>query len=161
MKKQVTLEFEEVASLDELSAERRSVVEQSMEACDRAYAPYSKFNVGAAAQLDDGTVVHGSNKENASFPAGTCAERNVLNYISDHYPKQKIVRLAISAKTDAFEMNGVLAPCGICRQVICEVERIQGAPIEILMHEPNGSVLIVRSGKDLLPFHFYVPQLKK
>ncbi len=161
MKKQISLEFDEFSSKDELDQQGRALVESAEEACSLAYAPYSKFYVGAVAQLEDGTVVVGSNKENASFPAGTCAERNVLNYISDHYPGVKISRLAIVATADGFEMSGTLAPCGICRQVICEVEKLQSTPIEILMSSTSGKVVRVSQATDLLPFHFYVPQLKK
>ncbi|MEQ9187240.1 MAG: cytidine deaminase [Cryomorphaceae bacterium] len=161
MKRKIILTFEALDSLDALSADQLKLVEASQEACSSAYAPYSKFHVGAAAQLSDGSIVMGSNKENASFPAGTCAERNVLNYIGDHHPGKTIRRLAVSADPKGFDMQGALAPCGICRQVICEVETGQGTAIEIIMHSPDGSVLIVPSGSDLLPFHFYLPQLKK
>ncbi|NQV53316.1 MAG: cytidine deaminase [Flavobacteriales bacterium] len=161
MKRQITLSFEEVDSIDALSVEQKTLVEASMKACHQAYAPYSNFRVGAAVQLENGSVVTGSNKENASFPAGTCAERNVINYVGDHHPGERVLRMALSADPKALEMTGVLTPCGICRQVICELEKVQGSSIELLLHSPSGKVLIVPSGKDLLPFHFYLPQLKK
>ncbi len=160
MKRQITLTFEELDSLGDLSVEQIALVEASIEACHQAYAPYSNFHVGAAVQLENGSVVSASNKENASFPAGTCAERNVMNYAGDQHPGERLVRMALSADPKSFEMTGVLAPCGICRQVICELEKVQGSAIELLLHSPSGKVLIVPSGKDLLPFHFYLPQLK-
>ena len=62
----------------ELGKEDQSLLKKAKEALQKAYAPYSKFQVGAALLLDDGTVVTGSNQENASFPLGLCAERIAL-----------------------------------------------------------------------------------
>ena len=59
-------------SYDELSPEELELVNTAREASHRAYAPYSKFHVGAAVRLDNGVVVPGSNQENAAFPSGTC-----------------------------------------------------------------------------------------
>lgn len=161
MKREHTVVFEEFSSIQDLDPKRQNLVERAVHAQDGAYAPYSNFNVGAAAELEDGTICTGSNKENASFPAGICAERNVLNYIHDHFPGKKIQRLAISASSADFEITEPLAPCGICRQVICEVEKVQNAPIEIVMVSGADSAIVVASGKDLLPLHFYLPELKK
>ena len=161
MKQEISFSFETYASAEELPASLSSLIESSEKACKLAYAPYSKFNVGAAVLLANGEVLVGSNKENASFPAGTCAERNVLNYVRDHHPGVKIQAIAISAVPEEFELSGPLAPCGICRQVMAEVEFVQGSPIQVLMNSTEGKVLSVSAAKDLLPFHFYVPELKK
>ena len=63
---------------DELSTSDKELVDQAKKACERSYAPYSNFAVGAAALLTNGVVVTGSNQENAAYPSGTCAERTTL-----------------------------------------------------------------------------------
>ena len=71
----VTVEFEKYHSSDELGKEDAALLQAAKQAVSNAYAPYSGFNVGAAAKLSDGAIVTGSNQENASFPVGMCAER--------------------------------------------------------------------------------------
>jgi cytidine deaminase len=161
MKQKLSFEYDVFDDLQALDSEMQRLVEAAVAACTKAYAPYSQFHVGAAVRLTGGEILQGSNKENASFPAGTCAERNVLNYTSDHRSGQIIEAIAVSAQSESFELSNALAPCGICRQVICETEKIQGSPIQIIMHAPSGGAIVVPSAKDLLPFHFYLPQLKR
>jgi len=60
-------------SLDELSDTEKKLLEAAKEAAENAYAPYSRFKVGAAVLLDNGEVVKGSNQENAAYPSGLCA----------------------------------------------------------------------------------------
>ena len=69
-----------VLSKDELSQEETSLMLQAFEARSKAYAPYSKFTVGAAILLDNGIVIQGSNQENAAYPSGLCAERVAIYY---------------------------------------------------------------------------------
>jgi cytidine deaminase len=80
----------------------------------RAYAPYSRFRVGAALLTADGTVVHGCNVENASFGLSVCAERNaVWKALSDGH--ERFVAIAVTAR----DGHGA-PPCGSCRQVLQE-----------------------------------------
>ena len=65
-----------VYSLNEVPDEELPLVHAALKATEQSYAPYSKFHVGAAALLADGTIVTGSNQENAAYPSGLCAERN-------------------------------------------------------------------------------------
>lgn len=157
----IGINYQLVASVDDLNQDHKALVLKSREASKLAYAPYSQFFVGAAAELDNGEIVLGSNKENASFPAGICAERNALNYVSDHFPNQKIKRLAVTADPQKFDLVEPVSPCGVCRQVMAEYERTQGQSFEILLTAQKGKVLILNSAADLLPFHFYLSQLKK
>ena len=77
-KKTLTIPYEEYASIDELGAADRALLEAAIEALKGSYAPYSRFNVGAAVRLADGTVVKGANQENAAYPSGLCAERTAM-----------------------------------------------------------------------------------
>ena len=64
-----------VCSYDELNEEEKKLIDAAKEATNRSYSPYSRFQVGAAALLSGGTVITGSNQENAAYPSGICAER--------------------------------------------------------------------------------------
>ena len=66
-----------VYQYDELNESDRALVTTAKEATARSYVPYSHFSVGAAALLGDGTVVSGTNQENAAYPSGLCAERKI------------------------------------------------------------------------------------
>ena len=82
-----------------------------------SYSPYSKFRVGAAALLKDGTLIKGTNVENASYGLSNCAERSCLfSAYSQGYTKEDIVGFAISSDTNEFTY-----PCGACRQVMIEL----------------------------------------
>lgn len=161
MAKRLSFEYQLFTSENELSNVQRNLIERAKSAADLAYAPYSGFSVGAAVLLDSGDVVLASNKENASFPAGICAERNALNVVSDQFPQRIIKSIAIAANHKGFVLNDPLAPCGICRQVLCEVEQIQQSPIEIVMASESGKTLIVSKAGDLLPFAFFRDELRK
>ena len=73
--KRLTIDYQEYASMAEMDEADRTLLERAVEATEGSYAPYSKYNVGAAVLLSDGTVVTGANQENAAFPSGLCAER--------------------------------------------------------------------------------------
>jgi len=86
------------------------------EAALHAYAPYSKFFVGAALLFDDGSIVTGCNVENVSYGLTSCAERNALfRAISERGSDRRIVAFAVANRSGA-----ACPPCGACRQVISE-----------------------------------------
>lgn len=155
------IEYKIYDSLEELPQVNKMLMKKAKEASQLAYAPYSKFYVGAALLLENGDIALSSNKENASFPAGICAERNGLNYVSDHFPDQKVVKMAITANPLEFELNEPVSPCGVCRQVMAEFEAQQREAMEFTLMGQSGKVMVISSAKDLLPFHFYLSQLKK
>lgn len=138
---------------DELSAADRALMEAAMKATERSYAPYSHFSVGAAAQLADGTVVTGTNQENAAYPSGLCAERTTLFYANSQYPGQAVVTLAIAARTEKDFIDMPIPPCGSCRQVILETEKRYNQPVRILLYGKK-CIYEVRSIGDLLPLSF-------
>ncbi len=84
-------------SIEELPLEVINLMKTAVEARKKAYAPYSKFQVGAAILLDNDEVVPGSNQENASYPSGLCAERTAIYYAGAKYPDAIIKRIAITA----------------------------------------------------------------
>jgi cytidine deaminase len=88
----------------------------------RAYAPYSKFRVGAAVRTSGGATVLGANVENASYGLTCCAERAAIFAAVVQHPGQKIVALAVSAGDDSHGHQGPHSrmPCGACRQVMME-----------------------------------------
>lgn len=149
MEKQFTFAYEHYASVEELSAEDRVLVEEAQKATQKAYAPYSHFQVGAAARLRSGLILHGSNSESEVFPAGLCAERSLLFYAQANYADDPIVALAIASDPSERECY----PCGQCRQVLVDVERRQQSPIRVIMFG-GGSASVVRSTELLLPFTF-------
>jgi len=94
--------------------QRRKLIECAIESKGRAYAPYSKFRVGAALLSDDGKVIGGCNVENASYGGAICAERTaVVKAVSEG--TTKIIGLAVTS-----DVASPLSPCGICRQVLRE-----------------------------------------
>ena len=119
----------EVYSYDELNETDRNLVEQAKKATETSYAPYSKFNVGAAVLLENGETISGSNQENAAFPSGTCAERTTIFYASALFPGVRFCKLAIAAFTDGEFIEEPISPCGACRQAILEYEKLGGQPI--------------------------------
>ena len=144
----------EVFTLDELNVEDKQLMEAAREATLRSYAPYSRFRVGAAALLENGVVVTGTNQENVASPSGLCAERTTLFYANSQYPDQRVRALAIAAcHADKAGIYIPISPCGACRQVMLETENRYGFPIRILLCDEK-EVYVIKSVRDLLPFAF-------
>ena len=111
-----------------------------MEATARSYAPYSHFSVGAAALLNNGTIVTGTNQENAAYPSGLCAERTTLFYANSQYPDQPVNTLAIAARTEkGLYRNSYSSLWRLPPKVILETEKRYGQPIRILLYGRNVS----------------------
>lgn len=143
-----------VCTTDEFSPEERSLVDAARKATANSYAVYSHFNVGAALLLEDGTVVTGSNQENAAYPSGLCAERTTLFWANSQYPDKAVVALAIAARTDSGELQQPIPPCGACRQVILETEKRFNRPIKLILYGSVESYIIEDGIKALLPLSF-------
>jgi len=155
MKKlQVTASYTQYDSLNELDNEIQELMHIAIEARKKAYAPYSKFNVGAAILLDNKEIVTGNNQENAAFPSGLCAERVAIYSAGAKYPENSILIMAISANSSKHQVTQPIAPCGACRQSIAEYENKQKEPIKIYFMGDKGPIIKVNSLKDLLPFGF-------
>jgi cytidine deaminase len=150
----ISTHFSVYESIQELSSDIQNLMTQAIEVRKNAYAPYSKFRVGAALLLDNGKIVLGSNQENAAYPSGLCAERVAIFQAGAIYPDAKILKMAITAASDTNPTIAPIPPCGSCRQSIAEYEIKQEVPIEIYFMGEIGSIYKSDSLKNLLPFMF-------
>src|SRR5690606_6841241 len=92
----IEAEFEELA-WEELTIAEQQLMMRARKVSEKAYAPYSNFQVGAAARLESGEILQSSNQENVSFPVGVCAERLVLGYAGANFPDLAVKQIAIVA----------------------------------------------------------------
>jgi cytidine deaminase len=154
--KEVKLEtvLEIYNDISELPESVRRIMKIAVEARESAYAPYSKFKVGAAILLENGEVIAGSNQENASYPSGLCAERTAIYYAHARYPDVKMKRMALTASSQKQITDRPIPPCGACRQAIAEYEKKQDEPIEIYFMGAQGKVVKSKSLANLLPLLF-------
>lgn len=147
------IELEELA-FSELDPREVALLKRAQEISTKAYAPYSKFQVGAAVELANGEIYQSSNQENVSFPVGTCAERLLLGYVGANFPEQAPKTIAIVARREGDVDWAGVSPCGMCRQAINEAENRYNSPISILILQPKGIVLRFQGIRHLLPLKF-------
>jgi len=119
-----------------------------------AYAPYSNFNVSSGILLNDNSILTGNNVENASYPVGICAERNVLSHCISNHPEKTLLVVAVYAEKKIEKLKTPITPCGICRQALIEAENRQNKPIKLIMIGHDNQFLIVEKCAHLLPFAF-------
>ena len=143
----------EVYRFDELSESDQALVNQAKAAKERSYAPYSKFQVGAALRLANDVVLQGCNQENAAYPSGLCAERVTMFYANSQYPEVAPVALAIATQTEGAFLAQPITPCGSCRQVLLESEERFRRPIEVLLYGTEY-VYKLKQVRDLMPLAF-------
>ena len=149
-----------VFSYEELDEADRHLIDTAREATRRSYSPYSRFAVGAALRLIDGTIVSGSNQENAASPSSLCAERTTLFYANSRYPDQPVDTLAIAARNERGEfLSEPISPCGACRQVMVETEKRYDHPMRILLYG-TGGIYEIRGVGGLLPLSFDASAMK-
>ena len=123
-----------------------------IEAANNAYAPYSKYNVGAVVVFKDSSQTSGNNQENAAYPSGLCAERVALFSAGANYPDCPIDTLGVIAMKGG-KIQPSVSPCGACRQVLLEMEQRQEHDIRVVLFGRDEAV-IFSSAKDLLPLCF-------
>lgn len=141
-------------SVNELPTETQKLIQEAIEARKKAYAPYSKFKVGAAILLSNGKTIIGSNQENAAYPSGLCAERVAVYQAGALYPSERILQIAITAASETNTTEQPIPPCGACRQSLIEYEIRQNTPIETFFMGEIGEIYKSDSIKNLLPFVF-------
>jgi cytidine deaminase len=155
----IIFKYKEFDKDEELDAADRELLNAAKETAINAYAPYSRFKVGAAVRLESGKIVLGTNVENAAFPSGICAERSALSNASSNFPGDKPVALAIAALNESGLTTDPVSPCGNCRQVIVEEEYRNGNNIRIILKGKN-KIRMIEKGGDLLPLQFNMKNLK-
>ena len=148
-----------VYDYEELPDAYKKLVDEAKKATENSYAPYSKFNVGAAILLENGKIVSGTNQENAAYPSGLCAERVTMFYANSKYPNVAPKALAIATFADGDLLEEPITPCGACRQVLLESEMRYGVDMDVLLYGRRG-VYVVKSVKALLPLAFDKTALK-
>ena len=147
-------EFTIYASKEALKDDVQELFKAAETARKNAYAPYSKFLVGAALKLENGEVITGSNQENAAYPSGLCAERTAIFYAGAQFPNQNILKIAISAGLKEKALDRPIPPCGACRQALVEYEQRQNIPIELYFMGTEGQVAYSESVENILPWIF-------
>jgi len=159
--KNFTISYKSYSGISELESDDRILCEMAVEALESSYSPYSKFRVGTAILLNNGSTIKGSNQENVAYPSGLCAERVALFTIGSLHPGAVIEKMAITAQTSNFKILNPVTSCGACLQVMAEFEQKQKAEIEVLFYCIDGEVLKVKGIKNLLPFTFVEERLGK
>ncbi|MEY3053074.1 MAG: hypothetical protein RLY31_2859 [Bacteroidota bacterium] len=149
-----TVEYQVYANLEDLEESDLRLLEKAEAARGHAYAPYSRFQVGAAVLLDNGELIGGSNYENASYPLCICAEQTVLTTAANLFPGVPVQAIAVTVRNPVRPVDRPGPPCGACRQVICETEYRYRKPIRVVLRGESGPVFVFSQGQDLLPLAF-------
>jgi cytidine deaminase len=158
--RKIEAEFLEYSSAEELNSEEKKLLVAARDASENAYAPYSKFHVGAAVLLENNKIVIANNQENAAYPSGLCAERIAIFSAAAQNPGIAIKAVAVIASSVEFTIDNPVTPCGACRQVMAEYETLHNQEIKIIMSGKSGPVLVSESVKNLLPLLFSASNLK-
>ncbi|HSV12366.1 MAG TPA: cytidine deaminase [Hanamia sp.] len=153
-------DFKVYDSIDELNNEDAELLREARKVTQFAYVPYSNFRVGAFAKLVNGETVSGTNQENASYPAGICAERTLMSVASTLFPNVGIETIAISYDNLNGKSNRPISPCGICRQSFAEFQQRTQHPIRVILSGMEGKVQVIENASNLLPFLFSADDMK-
>lgn len=129
----------------------RALLERAREAAERAYAPYSRFRVGAALLFADGEILTACNVENASYGLSMCAERSVVSAMVAQGLRDPVAVGVVGSKDGNFGVP--CPPCGACRQTLMEFN----PDMRVVLASPEGPrVFLVR---ELLPHSFLMKDL--
>lgn len=161
MHREISLSIEELENESFLNAADKMLVQKARETTENAYAPYSGFKVAAAGRLKDGSIITGTNQENASYPVGICAERTLLSVAGALYPNAPLDTIAITYDNPGGDSSTPIAPCGICRQSLVEYENRTHSAIRLLLTGSTGKVFIIEKASALLPLSFSADNMKK
>lgn len=153
-KAEFSFSYDVYETIDELNEKDAILLTKARDAAKHAYAPYSRFFVGAIAKLNNEEMLEGTNQENASYPVGICAERGLLSTASSLFPNVPIETLAISYFNEKGDSSNPISPCGMCRQALLEYEGRVNQPMRIILGGQSGKVYIVEKAGMLLPLSF-------
>ncbi|MCB2013953.1 MAG: cytidine deaminase [Sphingobium sp.] len=126
---------------------------------NNAYAPYSRFAVGAALRLTDGSIIRGSNFENASYGLSLCAETVAVATANSMGKLGDIVAIAISGSpetSDDDSYGSPVTPCGRCRQILAEVVQLAGRDIPVYCDGGTEGQHAIFTVAQLLPHAFSI-----
>ncbi len=151
--KEIKISYMEYDSIEQMNPEDRELAQAAINATKHSYAPYSKFNVGAAVMLEDGEIITGSNQENAAYPSGLCAERTAMFYASANRPDKAMTKIAVAAGQEGKLCDSPATPCGACRQVMAQYQTKGGRNMEIIL-VGGRKVWKFEKVDDILPFIF-------
>lgn len=154
MDQKLVINYQQFNSVEELEPQDKELALAAEEALSGSYAPHSNFHVGAAVRLKTGQIVKGSNQENAAYPSGLCAERTAMFAANSNNPGVPQVSIAITAKYHDGSIPAKPAtPCGACRQVMAEYQKVGGEPMSVIL---VGGKMVLKFSKvdDVLPFIF-------
>ncbi len=156
----IEISYKKYSTVNELPESDQVLIKDAKALAKTAYAPYSGFRVASVALMSDGSIVRGTNQENASYPIGLCAERVMLAAASSVAPGQSIETIAITYESDTVDISAPVAPCGICRQSLLEFESRFEQPMRVLL-AGNKEVFVFESASLLLPLGFKPHHLGK
>jgi cytidine deaminase len=135
----------------------RVLIDAAAAAARNAHAPYSRFAVGAAVLLDDGTVIVGTNFENASYGLSLCAETVAIASVNVAGRLRDIVAIGViggAMTADGMTGDAAVRPCGRCRQILNEAAQLGGRDIVVHCASADGTVIERHMVSDLLPYAF-------
>ncbi len=158
-KKEIKSIFNEYSSINDLPENIKKLLTQAKNAASRAYAPYSKFQVGAAVLLENEIILEANNQENAAYPSGLCAERVAIFYANSKYPESSVHAIAVTAIRNEKLVKEPIPPCGSCLQVLLETERRFNNKIDIYLYSDN-KIIHARGVEQFLPYNFDIKSLR-
>ena len=151
--RRITIDYTAYDAPSEMEPQDQELVAAALEAQKGSYSPYSKFRVGAALRLVDGTIVKGANQENVAYPSGLCAERTAMFAAGANHPGVAFDTLAIVGGNGDEVCDLPAAPCGACRQVMAEYQRLYGQPLKVILIGTRA-IYKFHQVEDLLPLIF-------
>lgn len=137
----------------DLSKEEQKLLEAAAKVMENSYNPYSHFHVGSALLAKDGSVITGTNFENAAYGSTICAERTAI-FKANADGKRKFTTIAIIGRGHDFDVDEPVAPCGACRQVIFEASQISDENIKVIMSNTKKTKIYISTIQELLPLAF-------
>lgn len=138
---------------EELRGGQKSLLLKASEALKLAYNPYSNFSVGAALLASDGTIITGSNVENAAYGSTICAERAAI-LRANAMGIRNFMSIAVIGRGKNFDCPDIIAPCGSCRQMLFELSQIAEIDLDVIMSSTKMTKVVIAPISELLPFGF-------
>lgn len=148
-----------IATYGKLTRQQKQLLGEAEKAMMNSYSPYSNFSVGAALLAMDGTIIAGTNVENAVYGETVCAERAAI-LRANAMGHRTFKAIAIISEGKNFETKEVTGPCGPCRQVLYEFSEISGIDLEIIVSTTRKDKILVAKLSELLPFPFGPDKLR-